>query len=1170
MSSQNLEVAIKLRADVAHMTSGVTKAANDFNHAMSGMGNTATETGSRVDAAMEKIGMRKHADINKDIRSVEQAYRDLAASGELSEKELAQASEQTKAKIRELREQTGSWQKSLGAMKGELIAAGAALYGLNRVVGGATREASGFATAMAEVSTLLDDTSSIDGLSDSVRELAREYGGSAQGQAKALYQVISAGAQDATQATEYLTVANKLAIGGVTDITTAADGLTSILNAYSESAGGAASVSDAMFVAMKAGKTTIGELSNAVGQVAPLAAQAGVGMEELLGATAALTKGGLKTSEAMTQLRAIVAAVVKPTKEAADTAKELGIDFNTTAIRGQGLAKWLEEIKQKTGGSEEEMAKLFGSVEALGAVFALTGNASADFAAIMESMETKAGQTDAAFNKMAESPEMAARRFKSALGDMQISIGQAVTALAPLLEVVTDAINGFNDLPGPIKSTVAAVGLAAVAIPALVLSLSSLTKALGILRTAFAGQLTAQFVSGIGAATAATNAATAATGLLSKALRAAPWALAATAIYETADALWEWKKAADEADAAEARYNETNARLQELFARLSEETGTAITNLQEFTQAKRDGIVVFDESKERWISATEAQEKLAAATKKAAEEQERQNEWMARTPASEQAKAITEAGIATQKWAESFAAVDVKAEDAAKKVRDLLDAANLADHAEMAGLLKSLNEVKQESVELGQLIEKELTGRIEELDSQGLATLSASLKAAFDAGTINAQQFAERSATLVEQAAQRMGIDIDAALGATTKGTANALADIQTLADGMIATGRTTQETGQVISVALSEAFSNAKTTADIEAIREKIYSLGDQSALTGFEMEEMAAQATAALDNMAAKAGTSTNSTAESIKTVRKEVTDLASDAKEATDAIQQQQESLGGVGDAVAGHLRRLRDEFAAMGESAAAAFDDMLEGSTIAGESVHRFVERFNTSIVKLRTQLQDAAEQQGKWADYTIDSLQGLETASDRTLNAALRSAEGMDYLDQTRLDGIRSEVERLRHANEQLQESIQSTVRDLRDELDQMDGNRAAIEQRDYEERKAELERQLDAARQTADRQAQSEAEEALRLLEEIHRRKLEQIKEEAEARKTEYEDRQTRETKPTTPAPSLTTPAPERQTTAQYSRLVRIEITCKDKRATVYAEDERDLIRVLEDEIGVS
>jgi len=111
-------------------------------------------------------------------------------------------------------------------------------------------------------------------LGDAVGDQSKAFGSMPTETAKGFYQAISAGASSVEQATEAMTAANKLAIGGVTDIETAVDGLTSSMNAYGGEAGSFTDISDSMFTAVKAGKTTIGELANSIGAVAPLAAQA--------------------------------------------------------------------------------------------------------------------------------------------------------------------------------------------------------------------------------------------------------------------------------------------------------------------------------------------------------------------------------------------------------------------------------------------------------------------------------------------------------------------------------------------------------------------------------------------------------------------------------------------------------------------------------------------------------------------------------------------------------------------------------------------------------------------------------------------------------------------------------------------------------------------------------
>ena len=103
-----------------------------------------------------------------------------------------------------------------------------------------------------------------------------------------------------------LEIAAKAAVGGVTDTRTAADGLTSIMNAYKIEVGQAANVSDKMFTAVKLGKTNFAEISASISQVAPLAASFGVSIDDVLAALATLTKSGTPTAQAMTQIRSAI------------------------------------------------------------------------------------------------------------------------------------------------------------------------------------------------------------------------------------------------------------------------------------------------------------------------------------------------------------------------------------------------------------------------------------------------------------------------------------------------------------------------------------------------------------------------------------------------------------------------------------------------------------------------------------------------------------------------------------------------------------------------------------------------------------------------------------------------------------------------------------------------
>jgi len=339
---------------------------------------------------------------------------------------------------------SASGTKSKSAMRALLPALTAVLS--VRAFVGMAKDASDFGSALAEVSTLMGNFSEMPRIEQEAKNLAAAFGGTATDQAKAFYQAISAGAGSAEEATSLLTVANKLAVGGVTDVTTAVDGLTSIMNAFGIEADGVVGISDALFVAMKAGKTTVGELSASVGKVSAIASEAGLSFEEMLATVSTLTTAGINTAEAVTGLKAALTNILKPSKDASEVAAELGIEFNLAGLESKGFQGFLAELIEKTDGSKEALIKLFGSTEALNTVFALTGSGAETFAEIMEDMGNKAGETETAFQKMAGTIEQRMKVVRGSLSNTKTEVGNLFIALSlPLLDVLEDNIGAWNE-----------------------------------------------------------------------------------------------------------------------------------------------------------------------------------------------------------------------------------------------------------------------------------------------------------------------------------------------------------------------------------------------------------------------------------------------------------------------------------------------------------------------------------------------------------------------------------------------------------------------------------------------------------------------------------------------------------------------------------------------------
>jgi len=316
------------------------------------------------------------------------------------------------------------------------VGLGAGLAGIGAAFRAVTQPAADFEEKMAEVSTILDTSKvNMDELRQAVLDTSKEFGKPAVEQAGGLYQILSAGITDAAEAIEVLRVATKAGIAGVTDTETAVDGITSVINAFGLKASDAGRVADAMFKTVERGKVVFRDLSQFMGQAAPTFAAVDMPFEEMLAAVSTLTASGIRPNQAFEGLRSMLSNVIRPSEQARKTAHALGVEFDVTALRSKGLAKFLREINQAAKGNTEVISNLFGDITGLQVALALGGQQSNRFESDLRALEESAGATDTAFQKQKETFNHLRREIGSLAEEIKIGIGnQQLPILGGFLE----------------------------------------------------------------------------------------------------------------------------------------------------------------------------------------------------------------------------------------------------------------------------------------------------------------------------------------------------------------------------------------------------------------------------------------------------------------------------------------------------------------------------------------------------------------------------------------------------------------------------------------------------------------------------------------------------------------------------------------------------------------
>ena len=335
-----------------------------------------------------------------------------------------------------------SVQRSMNRFAGRMarfsrrMAGMAALIGLPMI--GAMRAFAAFEKQMAEVSTMLDKPSQhMKEFSSAVQGMSMRFGQSTETLAKGLYQILSA-TIDASQALHVLNASAKAAIAGLSDTTTAADLITTVLNSYNMSAGEATKVSDILFATIKRGKTTFAELAQFLGKLTAVSAEVGVAFEEVTATIALLTRNGVQTEVAVTAIRQALASLLKPAKQSADEFERIfGMAMSPEAIQQMGgLPGFLKKLSERSG---KEIAKMFPNVRALMGVLPAASN-NAELQKDVKAMQQSAGATEEAYKKMANTLSFQLDRLKKSFIVFLQTLGEA------FMPEIKDGIEAFNGM----------------------------------------------------------------------------------------------------------------------------------------------------------------------------------------------------------------------------------------------------------------------------------------------------------------------------------------------------------------------------------------------------------------------------------------------------------------------------------------------------------------------------------------------------------------------------------------------------------------------------------------------------------------------------------------------------------------------------------------------------
>ena len=303
-------------------------------------------------------------------------------------------------------------------------------------------------------------------LVDNLKSISLQTGESLEVLGQTVYDAMSAGVQpteDMAEVLQVVSASSKLAKAGFTDTNTAMKASLSVINAYGMGIENINKVSDVLLNTQNLGVTTVGELSNALSKVTPVASAFGVSIENVTSALALMTKQGTNTEVASTGLSAILSELGKSGTTASENLQKASLSAGLTETSfkglldsGESLGDILDIMSQYAEQNNLSLVDMFSSIEAGKSALQITNAGAEEFNKTLDSMETATGLVSESFEKMvtpSQRLDSAIATLKTTMGEkFKPAIDSAKTAVANLINKMLGQEGQAEDLDTAIST----------------------------------------------------------------------------------------------------------------------------------------------------------------------------------------------------------------------------------------------------------------------------------------------------------------------------------------------------------------------------------------------------------------------------------------------------------------------------------------------------------------------------------------------------------------------------------------------------------------------------------------------------------------------------------------------------------------------------------------------
>lgn len=660
--------------------------------------------------------------------------------------------------------------------------------------------------------------------------------------------------------------------------------------------------------------------------------------------------------------------------------KDAGLSAQVAAEQGLALAETVNQAIQLSGGSAEAAdAAITQLIQGLQSGV-LRGD---EFNSVMEQAPRLAraladglgvtvGQLRAMAEEGALSSEVVIKALKSQakvlkdeFGTLPATIGRAVQNLSTAWSLFVDETDKANNVSvriagaidllaanlGNLMEVAATAGQVLMAVFAARVVQAAQAYGLAILK---ASAETDAFTLAQGRGAVAISAVNAAMQRFAGIARTVGYAAIANEVLGIVKNLTLYREELKKQEVIAVRITQQDAVRAQRLAEISKATGVVVTSMEELNAAQAAGTLVFEQATGKWLSAAQAQEQLAKATHKTAEE-------LAGLKATEIVKQF-----------QDLAGAGKGVEEAFKEISKSLD---FNKPENINALIRALNALST----AGRLSAEETTKAwqtaLAAMNPQQLESTLARAKLAYAEASIGAEQLAKINELVLAASFEKLGVNAAQALGKVSTGAQEAIDSINLVARSASEAGVGVQDAARAIEMAFAAAIPKADSLEAIDALQKQLKAMGEAGKISAEGIE----RTQAALDKQRATIEAQIpgiQSLEEALRNLgvkpQKELAVLAASAKEAFAAVK-------ASGTATP---REISEAWKAMAEASIAANNGVADASIKSQAQQYGMVvetDKAGKSIVKSMKEAEAATKDVGKAAVATAESIKELGEA-----------------------------------------------------------------------------------------------------------------------------------------------------------------------------------------------